>query len=90
MEAIGSSKNAPVLIRAYKKEAELEIWKMKADGRYAYLKILPDVPLVGAARAQGPRGRPPGAGRLLFDYAGAHEPEFRLLSLVRRRLSQYL
>lgn len=41
MEAIGSSKSAPVLIRTYKKEAELEIWKMKADGRYAYLKSFP-------------------------------------------------
>ena len=41
MEAIGSTKNAPVLIRAYKKEAELEIWKMNADGHYAYLKSFP-------------------------------------------------
>jgi murein L,D-transpeptidase YafK len=41
MEAIGSSKSSPVLIRTYKKEAELEIWKMKADGRYAYLKSFP-------------------------------------------------
>src|SRR5580700_11059513 len=41
MEAIGSTKNAPVLIRTYKKEAELEVWKMKADGRYAYLKSFP-------------------------------------------------
>jgi murein L,D-transpeptidase YafK len=41
MEALGSSTNAPVLIRAYKKEAELEIWKMKADGHYAYLKSFP-------------------------------------------------
>lgn len=41
METIGSSKEAPVLIRAYKKESELEIWKMKADGRYAYLKTFP-------------------------------------------------
>ncbi|MGH6846519.1 MAG: L,D-transpeptidase family protein [Methylocella sp.] len=41
MESIGSSKNAPVLIRTYKKEAELEIWKMKADGHYAYLKSFP-------------------------------------------------
>lgn len=41
MEAIGSTKNAPVLIRAYKKEAELEIWKMKGDGHYAYLKSFP-------------------------------------------------
>jgi murein L,D-transpeptidase YafK len=41
MEANGSSKNSPVLIRAYKKEAEFEIWKMNADGRYAYLKTFP-------------------------------------------------
>jgi murein L,D-transpeptidase YafK len=41
MEAIGSSKSAPILIRTYKKEAEFEIWKMKADGRYAYLKTFP-------------------------------------------------
>ena len=41
MDAMGSSKNAPVLIRTYKKEAEFEIWKLKADGRYAYLKSFP-------------------------------------------------
>jgi murein L,D-transpeptidase YafK len=41
IEAIGSTTNAPVLIRTYKKEAEFEIWKMKADGRYAYLKTYP-------------------------------------------------
>ncbi|MGH6794920.1 MAG: L,D-transpeptidase family protein, partial [Methylocella sp.] len=34
MTAIGSSKDSPVLSRTYKKEAELEIWKMKADGHY--------------------------------------------------------
>src|SRR5579872_4814077 len=32
---------SPVLIRTYKKEAELEIWKMKSDGRYALLKTYP-------------------------------------------------
>lgn len=41
MEEIGSSKGAPVLIRAYKKESELEIWKMRADGQYAFLKSFP-------------------------------------------------
>jgi murein L,D-transpeptidase YafK len=41
IEALSSSKSAPVLIRTYKKEAEFEIWKMKADGRYAYLKTFP-------------------------------------------------
>lgn len=41
MEALGTSKEAPVLIRAYKKEAELEIWKMKPDGHYAFFKAYP-------------------------------------------------
>lgn len=41
MEQKGSSKSAPMLIRAYKKEAELEIWKQKTDGQYALLKKYP-------------------------------------------------
>ncbi len=41
MSAKGTTKNASVLIRAYKKEAELEIWKQGADGRYVFLKTFP-------------------------------------------------
>ncbi|WP_395666014.1 L,D-transpeptidase family protein [Methylocella sp.] len=41
MEEKGTTKSAPVLIRTYKKEAELEVWKMKADGKYALLKSYP-------------------------------------------------
>jgi murein L,D-transpeptidase YafK len=41
MKDIGSSESAPILIRSYKKEAEFEIWKMKADGHYAFLKSFP-------------------------------------------------
>lgn len=41
MEKVGTTKDAPMLIRAYKKEAELEIWKMRADGRYVHLKTFP-------------------------------------------------
>jgi murein L,D-transpeptidase YafK len=41
MESKGTSKSAPVLIRTYKKEAELEVWKMKSDGRYVHLKTFP-------------------------------------------------
>ena len=36
-----TTKNAPVLIRSYKQEAELEVWKQRADGRYALLKTFP-------------------------------------------------
>jgi len=41
MDALGTTASAPVLIRTYKQEAELEIWKQKSDGRYALLKTFP-------------------------------------------------
>ncbi len=41
MQQKGTSAQAPMLIRTFKKEAELEIWKMKADGQYALLKTYP-------------------------------------------------
>jgi murein L,D-transpeptidase YafK len=41
MEKNDTTPSSPMLIRAYKKEAELEIWKMKSDGQYALLKTYP-------------------------------------------------
>lgn len=41
MAAKGTVKDAPMLIRAYKKEAEFEVWKRKADGTYVFLKTFP-------------------------------------------------
>src|SRR4051812_467367 len=41
MSEKGTSKDAPILIRTYKKEAEFEIWKKRSDGRYALLKAYP-------------------------------------------------
>src|SRR5260370_19751369 len=41
MTKIDTTPSSPVLIRAYKKEAELELWKMKSDGHYALLKTYP-------------------------------------------------
>ncbi|MGE5369077.1 MAG: L,D-transpeptidase family protein [Chloroflexota bacterium] len=41
MEKVGTSKDAPMLIRAYKKEAEFEVWKMGSDGKYVHLKTYP-------------------------------------------------
>jgi murein L,D-transpeptidase YafK len=35
------NKDQPILIRSYKKESELEIWKRRADGQYALLKTFP-------------------------------------------------
>ncbi|MDE2577742.1 MAG: murein L,D-transpeptidase [Hyphomicrobiales bacterium] len=37
----GAQPSSPILIRAYKKEAELEIWKMRSDGQYTLLKTYP-------------------------------------------------
>ncbi|MGO9132953.1 MAG: L,D-transpeptidase family protein [Methylovirgula sp.] len=41
MQEKGTAPNSPILIRAYKKEAEVEIWKMKPDGHYTMLKSFP-------------------------------------------------
>jgi murein L,D-transpeptidase YafK len=41
MSSKGMSKNDPILIRAYKKESELEVWKRGSNGKYALLKTYP-------------------------------------------------
>ncbi len=41
MKEKGVEKDSPVLIRAFKKEAEFEVWKMRPDGRYVHLKTFP-------------------------------------------------
>jgi murein L,D-transpeptidase YafK len=37
----GMSQSDPILVRTYKKEAELELWKKGRDGKYALLKTFP-------------------------------------------------
>ena len=41
MTKIDTTPSSPVLIRTYKKEAELEVWKMNSQGQYARLKTYP-------------------------------------------------
>jgi murein L,D-transpeptidase YafK len=41
MATKGVSASDPILMRAYKKESEVELWKRGADGRYALLKTYP-------------------------------------------------
>ena len=41
MAKLDTTPSSPTLIRTYKKEAELEIWKMKSNGEYALLKTYP-------------------------------------------------
>jgi murein L,D-transpeptidase YafK len=41
MASKGMTKNDPIVIRSFKKEAEMEVWKRGQDGRYALLKTYP-------------------------------------------------
>ena len=41
MQTKGMQQSDPILIRTYKKEAEMEVWKRGGDGRYALLKTYP-------------------------------------------------
>lgn len=41
MSSKGMSKSDPIIVRSYKKEAEMEVWKRGSDGRYALLKTYP-------------------------------------------------
>ncbi|MET0742179.1 MAG: murein L,D-transpeptidase family protein, partial [Microvirga sp.] len=37
----GMSRSDPILVRSFKKEAEMEVWKRASNGRYALLKTYP-------------------------------------------------
>jgi len=41
LEEKGMDKQSPILLRIYKEEAELQVWKQTRDGRYAHLKTYP-------------------------------------------------
>ncbi|CAN7476756.1 murein L,D-transpeptidase [Bosea sp. LjRoot90] len=41
MSEKGMSKSQPIVIRSYKKESEVEVWKKRGDGKYALLKTFP-------------------------------------------------
>ncbi len=57
----GMSSSDPILVRAYKTESELEVWKRRADGKYAYLKTYPICRWSGQLGPKDQGGRPPGA-----------------------------
>ncbi|HEX8165569.1 MAG TPA: hypothetical protein VF601_07240 [Beijerinckiaceae bacterium] len=63
MGARGTAPSSPILIRAYKKEAELEVWKKARDGRFVHLKTYPICRWsgqLGPKRRQGDRQAPEG------------------------------
>ena len=41
MAAKGTTPSAPLVLRSYKKEAEIEVWKRNAAGRFVYVKTFP-------------------------------------------------
>lgn len=70
MEAKGFSPDDPILIRIFKKESELEIWKRADDGRYERFKTYPICRWsgrLGPKKRQGDRQAPEG-----FYQVGAH------------------
>jgi len=67
MEALmaekGMNSRQPILLRAYKKESELEVWKMTASGEYKLLKTFPMCRWsgqLGPKKAEGDRQVPEG------------------------------
>ncbi len=90
MQAKGTSPQAPVLFRTYKKEAEFEVWKMRSDGRYALLRTYPMCRAraqLGPKKKQGDRQVPEGFYAI---YPVADEPTLELLFVVQRRLTKPL
>lgn len=63
MQANGMSPNDPVLVRIFKKESELELWKRDKTGRYALLRTFPMCRWsgqLGPKKAEGDRQAPEG------------------------------
>lgn len=63
MASKGTVKDAPMLIRAYKKEAELEVWKRNTEGKYVFVKSFPMCRWsgqLGPKRTEGDRQVPEG------------------------------
>ncbi|MGA0596954.1 L,D-transpeptidase family protein [Enterovirga sp. CN4-39] len=63
MASKGMSKSDPILVRVFKKESELEVWKRTVDGEYAHLKTYPICRWsgqLGPKRREGDRQAPEG------------------------------
>ena len=66
----GMSEEQPILIRIFKAESELEVWKQKLDGRYYHFKTYPICSYsggLGPKLKQGDRQAPEGFYLVSFD-----------------------
>ena len=83
LAAHGVKRGAPVYIRIFKLESELELWVQKG-GRFERFATYPICVWSRAARAEAPRRRPPSAGGLLHGRpraAQSEQPMHRSFSL---------
>ncbi len=63
IESKNMDKESPILVRAFKEEAELEVWKRNRDGQYALLRTYPICRWsgdLGPKKKQGDRQAPEG------------------------------
>ena len=86
----GMNVQAPIFIRIYKEESELEVWKLRDDGRYYHYKTYPICTWsgdLGPKQKAGDRQAPEGFYTITREQMN---PEFAALSGVQPRLSQRL
>ena len=67
-------KESPILVRLFKEESELEVWKQDRDGEFALLKTYPICRWSGDLGPKIKRRRPAGARGLLHHHPGQMNP----------------
>ncbi len=78
----------PIMIRIYKKESELEVWKRNRSGRYALLKTYPMCRWsgkLGPKTREGDRQAPEGFYTVT---PALMNPQLAILSRLQSRLSE--
>ena len=83
-------KYSPIILRVFKEEAELEVWKQDITGHFQILKIYPICRWSGDLGPKMHEGDRQDSRGLLYDYTQIDESEFKLLSCDQHRLSQCL
>jgi murein L,D-transpeptidase YafK len=79
LEERGMDKQSPILLRIYKEESELQVWKQTREGRYAHLKTYPICrwsgelgPKVKEGDRQAPEGFYPITPELMNPHSNYH------------------
>lgn len=83
----GMEPGTPILMRAFKKESEIEVWKQGRDGKYALLKTYPICRWsgqLGPKIREGDRQAPEG----FYEVTRRDEPELQSFSVLQYRVSE--